>query len=223
MPIPISWDTAENLHSPERAPVTLAMNRQTPHRDPSGRDFGHLNIAVLAENSPGIDTLIRELQRTRARVTHIWPPPASYPIDYDVIFSELVEDLPGRLPWTPGEPSCALIVLLEDDRSLNAPTLRNCTPHGFVSLPVRPNDLVAALVIGLSQFQYEKRLRSRIDKLDDYIRAIRSVERAKNVIMVRKQLNEDEAYHFLRRQAMARRISIGELALAIVDTDEMLT
>lgn len=203
--------------------MNFVMNRQTPHRDPSGRDFGHLNIAVLAENSPGIDALIRELQRTRARVTLIWPPPASYPIDYDVIFSELVEDLPGRLPWTPGEPSCALIVLLEDDRSLNAPTLRNCTPHGFVSLPVRPNDLVAALVIGLSQFQYEKRLRSRIDKLDDYIRAIRSVERAKNVIMVRKQLNEDEAYHFLRRQAMARRISIGELALAIVDTDEMLT
>jgi AmiR/NasT family two-component response regulator len=214
---------AGNSLSPEPAPVNLAMNRQTPHRDNTGRDFGHLNIAVLAENSPGVETLIRELQRTRARVSHIWPPPASYPIDYDVILSELVEDLPGRLPWTPGEPSCALIVLLNDDRPLNAPMLRNCTPHGFVSLPVRPNDLVAALVIGLSQFQYEKRLRSRIDKLDDYIRAIRSVERAKNVIMSRKQLNEDEAYHFLRRQAMARRISIGELALAIVDTDEMLT
>jgi AmiR/NasT family two-component response regulator len=213
---------AENSLSPEVAPALLPMNRQTPHRDQSSRDFGHLNIAVLAENSPAIDMLIRELQRTRARVTHIWPPPASYPIDFDVIFSDLVEDLPERLPWTPGEPSCPLIVLLHDDRPLNASMLRNSTPHGFVSLPVRPNDLVAALVIGLSQFQYEKRLRSRIDKLDDYIRAIRSVERAKNVIMSRKQLNEDEAYHFLRRQAMARRISIGELALAIVDTDEML-
>jgi AmiR/NasT family two-component response regulator len=213
----------ENSLSPEPDPGFQVMNRQMPYKDQTGRDFGHLNIAVLAENSPVIDNLIRELQRTRARVTHIWPPPASYPIDFDVIFSDLVEDLPGRLPWTPGEPSCPLIVLLHDDRALNAPMLRNCTPHGFVSLPARPNDLVAALVISLSQFQYEKRLRSRIDKLDDYIRAIRSVERAKNVIMSRKQLNEDEAYHFLRRQAMARRISIGELALAIVDTDEMLT
>lgn len=199
------------------------MNRQTPHRDSSSRDFGHLSIAVLAEHSPGVDALVRELQRTRARVTHIWPPPASYPIEFDVIFSDLVDDLPGRLPWTPGEPTCPLIVLLSENRPLNVPLLRNCTPHGFVSLPARPSDLVAALVIGLSQFQYEKRLRSRIDKLDDYIRSIRSVERAKNVIMSRKQLNEDEAYHFLRRQAMARRISIGELALAIVDTDEMLT
>lgn len=199
------------------------MNRQTPRSGSSGRDFGYLNIAVLAEESSGIGMLIRELQRTRARVTHIWPAPASYPVDYDVIFSELVDDLPGRLPWTPGEPSCALMVILTDDRPLNVPMLRHCTPHGFLSLPIRPNDVTAALVIGLSQFQYEKRLRSRIDKLDDYIRAIRSVERAKSVIMSRKQLSEDEAYHFLRRQAMARRISIGELALAIVDTDEMLT
>jgi AmiR/NasT family two-component response regulator len=189
----------------------------------AAHEFASLSICAVVEPDVDGEALIRDLQRTHARVAHVWPPPAAYPVGYDVLFSELLEDLPTRLPWSPGEFPLALCVVVRERARLSLAALRDSTPHGTISLPLRRNDVAAALAISLAQFQYERRLRARIDKLDDYIRAIRSVERAKAVIMARKQIDENEAYHYLRRQAMARRISIGELALAIVDTDELLS
>jgi AmiR/NasT family two-component response regulator len=169
------------------------------------------------------DALIRGLQRTQARISHVWPAPASFPVDVDIVISELLDDLPARMPWTPGDFPVALCLVVREQTRLNMTALRDSTPHGTLSLPLRRNDIAVGLTVALEQFHYERRLRARIDKLDDYIRAIRSVERAKSVIMARKQVDENEAYHYLRRQAMARRISIGELALAIVDTDQLLS
>jgi AmiR/NasT family two-component response regulator len=62
----------------------------------------------------------------------------------------------------------------------------------------------------------------RIDKLDENLRNMRSVERAKSIIMLRNNVNEEEAYQFLRRQAMTKRVSIGAIANAIVDSQELL-
>lgn len=225
----------DTLHSPkgdrieiQRAPIghRAAGADATPRhrRRPEPRpEFAGLSICVVVEPDADGEALIRDLQRTHASVQHIWPAPATFPVGFDVLFTELLEDLPARLPWSPGEFPLALCVIVRDRGKLSLGTLRDSTPHSTISLPLRRNDVEAALTIGIGQFQYERRLRARIDKLDDYIRAIRSVERAKAVIMARKQITEDEAYHYLRRQAMARRISIGELALAIVDTDELLS
>lgn len=218
----------EILHSPEmnkRAVIAgdhgaITVQRR---RSDSSLEFAKLGICAIVEPDADGEILIRSLRRTHAQVSHIWPAPAAYPVGFDLIVTELLDDLPGRLPWSPGEFPLALCLVVRQRGRLDLGTLRDSTPHCTISLPLRRNDVEAALATGLAQFQYEKRLRARIDKLDDYIRSIRSVERAKAVIMARKRIDENEAYHYLRRQAMARRISIGELALAIVDTDELLS
>jgi AmiR/NasT family two-component response regulator len=220
----------ETLHSPETqksshagAERIGAGSRRARHGGESTAGFANLSICAIVEPDAEGEALVRALQRTHARVSHLWPAPATCPVGFDFLVSELLEDLPVRLPWSPGEFPLALCIVVRERSTLNIGTLRDSTPHCTVSLPLRRNDVEAALATGLAQFQYERRLRARIEKLDDYIRSIRSVERAKTVIMARKQIDENEAYHYLRRQAMARRISIGELALAIVDTDELLS
>jgi AmiR/NasT family two-component response regulator len=218
----------EILHSLEvskRAVTTGDHGAAAAHRrrGDSTQEFAKLGICAIVEPDAEGEALIRALQRTHAQVTHLWPAPATYPVGFDLLVTDLLDDLPARLPWSPGEFPLAMCVVVRERGKLNLGTLRDSTPHCTISLPLRRNDVEAALATGLAQFQYERRLRARIDKLDDYIRSIRSVERAKAVIMARKRIDENEAYHYLRRQAMARRISIGELALAIVDTDEMLS
>jgi AmiR/NasT family two-component response regulator len=81
---------------------------------------------------------------------------------------------------------------------------------------------MTALVLARTRFSYEQRLRGRIDKLDETLRAIRSVERAKAILMSQQRIDEEAAYHFMRRQAMARRVSITAVAAAIVDAHEIL-
>ncbi len=51
---------------------------------------------------------------------------------------------------------------------------------------------------------------------------MRSVERAKAILMRNRKLSEGDAYHYLRSQAMERRVTIGALANAIVDSQDLL-
>jgi AmiR/NasT family two-component response regulator len=82
--------------------------------------------------------------------------------------------------------------------------------------------VLTSLALARAQFLYERRLRTRIDKLDETLRAFRCVERAKSILMQTRQIDEDEAYHFMRRQAMKRRISISAVAAAVVDSYDVL-
>ncbi len=90
-------------------------------------------------------------QRTQARVSHLWPPPVSYPLDVDIVLSELLDDLPTRMPWTPGDFPVALCIVVREHTRLNMTALRDSTPHGTISLPLRRNDIAAALTVALEQ------------------------------------------------------------------------
>jgi hypothetical protein len=184
--------------------------------------FADLDIGIFAQRDEPGDHLIRELQRTRARIHHIWPMPEQIPVDYDLVFCEFCPDLPKRLPWLPGLPSTALVLVLRFGMPLDLGLLHICAPHAVVHMPVTPDVVLSALVMARSHFLYERRLRSRIEKLDDNLRTMRSVERAKTILIETRKLSEQDAYHFLRRTAMERRVSIGTLAAMIVDSHEML-
>lgn len=71
-------------------------------------------------------------------------------------------------------------------------------------------------------FLYEQRLRGRIEKLDENLRTMRVVEKAKSIVMRTKSLGEDDAYNFLRSQAMERRVTIGVIAKAVVESFDLL-
>ena len=185
-------------------------------------DLAKLSVAVVVERDDDGERLIRELQRLRAQVKHIWPVPQQLPVNQDVVICELVEDLPSRLPWLPGEPDSALIVIVSERAPFSLKLLHRCAPQAVLHYPVQPLAVQTSLAISRDLHLYEGRLRGRIDKLDDNLRTMRSVERAKSIVMRNKDMDEEEAYHFLRRQAMARRVSIGAIANAVIDSQELL-
>lgn len=178
-------------------------------------------IAAVPRDNEG-DSLSRELLRTRSRVRRLWPMPARLPEDADVIFCELVPELPQCLPWVPGQPTAALVVVTSAVQAPDLRLLRNCAPHAVLHRPFTASTVLTSLALARAQFLYERRLRTRIDKLDDTLRAFRSVERAKSILMQTQKLDEEEAYRFIRLQAMKRRVSITAVAAAIVDSHEVL-
>lgn len=178
-------------------------------------------IAAVPLDSEG-DALSRELARTRSRIRRLWPMPARLPENADVIFCELVTELPQCLPWVPGQPTAALVVVTSAVQPPDLRLLRNCAPHAVLHRPFTAGTVLTSLALGRAQFLYERRLRTRIDKLDETLRAFRSVERAKSILMQTQKLDEEEAYRFIRRQAMNRRVSITAVAAAIVDSHDVL-
>lgn len=182
-----------------------------------------MNIAVMVERDAHGEALIRELQRLRASVRHIWPMPSQLPLQYDAIFCRLTTDLPQRIPWVPGEPSSALILVDDGMDSLDLDLIHNCASHGVLHYPATTRMIQSVLMLARESFQYERRLRGRIDKLDESLRTMRLVERAKGLLVKLKKISEEEAYAFLRKQAMEKRVTIGTVALTVIDSYELLS
>jgi AmiR/NasT family two-component response regulator len=185
-------------------------------------ELAQFQIAVATRRDDSGEQLIRELQRTRARVRHVWPLPDRLPDDVDVIFCDLAPGLTARIPWMPGEPKAALVLMAPTAPPPDLDLLRNCAPDAVLHRPFTTHEVLTALVVAHAQFSYHMRLQTRIDKLEETLRAIRSVERAKAILMSTRSMREDEAYQFLRRQAMDRRVPITAVAAAIVDSHEIL-
>lgn len=186
-------------------------------------EISNLDIVVAARRDEDGDFLIRELQRTRARVRHVWPIPEVLPEDADIIFCELAPGLPERIPWIPGEPRAALVVTIPLVPPPDLDLLRACAADAALHRPFTSHGVLVSLVMARTRFTYDQRLRWRIDKLDENLRAIRAVERAKNILMSTRGMDEEAAYHFIRQQAMDRRVSISAVAAAIVDSHEILS
>lgn len=199
-----------------------AKDRGASRSASSGTKFSALHIAVVCDRDTEGDRLIRLLQRTRATVTHIWPAPEQIPTDVDAVYSVLLRDLPRRLPWLPGMASAALTVILPQSGSVDLTLLRNSAPHSVLHSPVTEISVEVSLMMAREHFGYESRLNARIEKLDDNLRTMRAVERAKAILMKHRGMVEDEAYHYLRLQAMSKRVSIGALSTAIIDSQELL-
>ena len=204
------------------------MSRKpSPSRDVGGRktmvqELADLSAVVVAPVDDQIGMLLRELQRFRMRVRQVWPMPESVPADADLVYCEYSPDLARRLPWIPGDARSALVVILPATEAVHADALCHATPNAVLPRPFTPNAVLSSLVLARSQFGYERRLRSKIEKLDDNLRSMRTVERAKAILMATRQMPETEAYGFIRRQAMDRRVSASAVAAAIVDSFELL-
>jgi AmiR/NasT family two-component response regulator len=171
-------------------------------------------LVVAAPRDAEGEMLVRELQRTRARVTHVWPPSGQLAADADMILCEATLATAAHMPWLPGEAKCPLVVLADAATPLQ--TLHDCAPDAILHRPFTPATIASALLLARTHFDYARRLQTRIARLEEIVRSIRNVERAKSILMSTRQIPEDEAYRLMRSQAMTRRIPIGVLASVIV-------
>ena len=190
--------------------------------DAAERDGGlaALDIVVAVARDESGQGLLRELQRTRARVRHLWPLAEPLPEDCDVVFCEASAEVARLVPWPPGQPTAALVMVVSPNTDLDV--LRRATPDAVLHRPFSAQAVLTGLMVAHANFTYASRLRQRIQKLDETSRTIRSVERAKTMLMQARKMREEEAYRFIRNQAMTRRISIGAFASAIVESGDAL-
>jgi AmiR/NasT family two-component response regulator len=214
----------EMLNGRQVAPPqpTTVRNDENPGSHSQHKAVQNLNVALIAELDGEGERLLRELQRLRCTVRHIWPVPVQLPENYDVVYCTLTEDLPRRIPWLPGEPTTTLILVDRGQDALNLKLINNCAAHGLIHYPSTLRSTIGSLAMAREHFLYEQRLRGRIEKLDENLKTTRTVEKAKSILMRSKNLGEDDAYNFLRSQAMERRVTISVIAKAVVESFDLL-
>lgn len=186
-------------------------------------DYRQLHVVVVHPRDNDGDVLFRHLQRLGCSVLHLWPAPDYVEQPTDVAFC-LVDTETRALCTSLADTSHAAVIGIVDPANPRAmQCLANIGPQAVVMKPLDPAAILTNLVVARNNSRYQKRLQTKITKLEETLKSVRKVERAKSILMERRHIDESEAYAYLREQAMKRRVPIGAIASVVVESDEVMS
>lgn len=87
----------------------------------------------------------------------------------------------------------------------------------FLVKPFSPEDLLPAIEVALSRFQQLTQLESEVSDLTERLETRKLVERAKGALGVQMGLSEPDAFRWIQKAAMDRRIGMVDVAKTILD------
>lgn len=90
----------------------------------------------------------------------------------------------------------------------------------YLLKPVTSPALHAAVQTAVAQSREVKALRHEVNALELTLKERKLIERAKGILMARRNLSEPEAFRFLQRQSQDKRMPMAKLAESIVQADE---
>ncbi len=103
--------------------------------------------------------------------------------------------------------------------------LRNCVAagvFGFLLKPASSEQLSAGITVAWQRFLDHVEQRSQIVNLKQRLDDRRLIERAKWIIVKRKEISEPDAMKMLQKQSRSSRKSIAAVARAVIDSDGLL-
>jgi response regulator NasT len=98
---------------------------------------------------------------------------------------------------------------------------RDAGVMAYVVKPFLINDLVPAIEIAISRHKQMKSLESEVADIYDRLETRKVIDRAKGILMKAMNLSEPESFSWIQKTAMDRRISMKEVAMAIIDPNLM--
>jgi response regulator NasT len=87
----------------------------------------------------------------------------------------------------------------------------------FLVKPFSPQDLLPAIEIALSRHSQLVALESEIQDLGERLEARKLVERAKAVLSEKMKLTEPEAFRWIQKASMDRRLSMADVSRTVLD------
>jgi two-component system, response regulator PdtaR len=94
---------------------------------------------------------------------------------------------------------------------------RDAGAMAYLVKPFTKADLVPAIEMAVSRFQETRALEDEVVTLRDRLEVRKLLDRAKGLLQSRHGLTEPEAFRWIQRTSMDRRISMREVAQAVLD------
>ncbi|MBI3430431.1 MAG: response regulator [Actinobacteria bacterium] len=93
---------------------------------------------------------------------------------------------------------------------------RNAGVMAYVVKPFSISDLVPAMEIAMSRHKQMTSLANEVADLQERLETRKLIDRAKGILMAALNLTEPQAFSWIQRAAMDRRMSMKEVALAVI-------
>jgi response regulator NasT len=131
-----------------------------------------------------------------------------------------------KMPEMDGITAAEKIILLAPVLMLTAFSQRELVERardaGVMAYVVKPfsiNDLVPAIEIAISRHKQMKSLESEVADIYERLETRKVIDRAKGILMKAMNLSEPESFSWIQKTAMDRRISMKEVANAIISPE----
>lgn len=96
---------------------------------------------------------------------------------------------------------------------------RDAGAMAYVVKPFGISDLIPAIEIAVSRHRQLKALQKEVGDLQERLETRKVIDRAKGILMTTLKLTEPEAFSWIQRTAMDRRISMKDVAMAVISPD----
>jgi len=133
-----------------------------------------------------------------------------------------------KMPEMDGITAAEQVILIAPVLMLTAFSQRDLVERardaGVMAYVVKPfsiNDLLPAIEIAISRHKQMKSLESEVADIYDRLETRKVIDRAKGILMKAMNLSEPESFSWIQKTAMDRRISMKEVAMAIIDPNLM--
>lgn len=87
----------------------------------------------------------------------------------------------------------------------------------YVVKPFGPHDLVPAIEVAISRYEQIKALQNEVSSIKEQFETRKLVDRAKSLLISKMGLTEPEAFRWIQKTSMDRRLSMREVAETIVN------
>jgi two-component system, response regulator PdtaR len=94
---------------------------------------------------------------------------------------------------------------------------RDAGVMAYVVKPFTIGDLMPAIEIAISRHKQMKTLATEVADLHDRLETRKIIDKAKGILMSALSLSEPEAFSWIQKAAMDRRLTMKEVALAVID------
>ena len=115
---------------------------------------------------------------------------------------------------------CPVVMLTAFSQTELVERARDAGVMAYIVKPFTASDITPALDIALSRWSEIAALEAEVADLRDRLETRKAVDRAKGVLMAKLKINESEAFRFIQKSAMDRRMGMKEVADAIIASME---
>ncbi|MFC7374380.1 ANTAR domain-containing response regulator [Brachybacterium sp. GCM10030267] len=117
-----------------------------------------------------------------------------------------------------GEDNLAPVVMLTAfSQAELVERARDAGAMAYVVKPFTPADLLPAIEIAISRFTQITQLEAEIQDLGERFETRKRVDRAKGLLQTNMGLSEPEAFRWIQKTSMDRRLTMREVADAVID------
>lgn len=99
---------------------------------------------------------------------------------------------------------------------------RDAGVMAYVVKPFSIGDLIPAIEIAISRHTQMKSLADEVADLHERLETRKIIDRAKGILMKALNLSEPEAFSWIQRAAMDRRLTMKEVAMAVISPEAAL-